>query len=90
MRRIKGRLFRRQHGLCANPACGRKMTLMNQSLPNSAQLDHILARGKGGADEMSNYQLLCGGCNRRKHVKDRVRFEIEYAKKIGALGVRKA
>ena len=90
MRRIKERLFRKQHGLCANPACGRKMTLMDQSLPNSAQLDHIQSRDKGGADEMANYQLLCGDCNRRKHVKDCSDFILLDAKRRGAFGIRKA
>lgn len=30
------------------------------------QIDHIVARAKGGRDAFSNMQLLCGDCNRKK------------------------
>ena len=30
------------------------------------EVDHIIARGKGGTDHMDNLQLLCGSCNRIK------------------------
>ncbi len=30
------------------------------------EIDHILPRSKGGQDTYSNYQLLCGNCNRLK------------------------
>jgi 5-methylcytosine-specific restriction endonuclease McrA len=56
---------------------------------DSAELDHIEARSKGGKDEMSNYQLLCRDCNGRKHVKDREAFERSYAKRVGALWMKK-
>lgn len=62
---------------------------MRPYLPNSVELDHVKAWSKDGADEESNFQLLCLECNRRKHTKDRVDFEIGYAKRVGALGIRK-
>ena len=34
------------------------------------EVDHILAKDHGGLDELSNFQLLCGNCNRRKGNKD--------------------
>ena len=34
------------------------------------EVDHILAQNKGGLDELENFQLLCGNCNRRKGNKD--------------------
>lgn len=30
------------------------------------EVDHILAEGKGGLDELENFQLLCGNCNKLK------------------------
>ena len=30
------------------------------------EVDHVVARAKGGADHISNYQLLCPACNRMK------------------------
>jgi len=30
------------------------------------EVDHIIARAKGGTDHVSNLQLLCGHCNRVK------------------------
>ncbi len=34
------------------------------------EVDHILAKAKGGLDEMGNLQLLCGNCNKRKGDED--------------------
>ena len=33
---------------------------------NSASVDHIVPRAKGGTDHLDNLQLLCGHCNRVK------------------------
>ncbi len=33
------------------------------------QVDHIVARARGGTDHISNLQLLCGACNSQKGTK---------------------
>ena len=33
-------------------------------------VDHILAKDKGGLDELANYQLLCTNCNSKKGTRD--------------------
>ena len=34
--------------------------------PQHLEIDHIISRGKGGTDHLTNLQLLCGSCNRIK------------------------
>ncbi len=57
-RNIKDILFGRQQGYCA----GCKHFMQYQHL----EVDHIVPRSKGGQDDDSNLQLLCGHCNRIK------------------------
>ena len=37
--------------------------------PRHLEVDHIIARQKGGTDHLENLQLLCGSCNRIKGVR---------------------
>ena len=51
-------LYGRQSGECA----GCRTLFAAQHL----EVDHIIARAKGGTDHLDNLQLLCGHCNRVK------------------------
>ena len=51
-------LYGQQAGYCAG--CGTHFELRH------LEVDHIIARAKGGTDHLSNLQLLCGNCNRIK------------------------
>ncbi len=54
----KNRLYGMQGGYCA--ACETHFE------PRNLEVDHIIARSKGGTDHIENLQLLCGSCNRIK------------------------
>ena len=51
-------LYGQQAGDCAG--CGTHFELRN------LEVDHIIARARGGTDHIENLQLLCGSCNRIK------------------------
>ena len=55
------KLYGQQAGYCAG--CGVHFELRN------LEVDHIIAKGKGGTDHIDNLQLLCGNCNRIKGVR---------------------
>lgn len=54
----KARLYGEQRGHCAG--CGVHFEMRN------LEVDHIIARTKGGTDHIENLQMLCGSCNRDK------------------------
>ena len=51
-------LYGEQAGNCAG--CGTHFEARH------LEVDHIIARRKGGTDHIENLQLLCGSCNRIK------------------------
>jgi 5-methylcytosine-specific restriction endonuclease McrA len=59
------KLYALQRGLC--PVC-------RYSLSAGYHVDHITPLAKGGEHADRNIQLLCPGCNLRKHAKDPVEF----------------
>ena len=54
----KRALYGKQEGRCGG--CKVHFELRNM------EVDHVVPRVKGGPNHISNYQLLCGSCNRRK------------------------
>lgn len=77
-RRLWKRLFRLAKGKC--PTCGCQMT-RSPDRDNSATLDHILPKSKGGPTKKSNLEILCAACNRKKG--DAVPAESEFQVKGG-------
>lgn len=55
---IKHQLFGMQEGRCA--LCQHEMDFRHM------EIDHVIPRAKGGPDDDTNLQLLCGHCNRVK------------------------
>ena len=54
----RAKLYGEQEGDCAG--CGEHFKSRH------FEVDHIIARNKGGTDHLDNLQLLCGSCNRIK------------------------
>ncbi len=57
-RENKEYLYGKQGGFC--PAC------QHHFEPRHLEVDHVIAKSKGGHDHISNLQLLCSSCNRTK------------------------
>ena len=55
---VKQQLYGQQEGYCAGCA--------GHFESRHFEVDHIIARSRGGTDHLSNLQLLCGHCNRVK------------------------
>ncbi len=60
---IRELLWRRQGFKCFNGYCAITLEMKN------VEIDHLIPKSRGGADEIENFIGLCGNCNRRKGVK---------------------
>jgi len=63
---IRYRVLSAAKGRCA--LCGAT------SQERRIEVDHVIPRSKGGSNDLSNLQALCGECNRGKSNKDSTRF----------------
>ena len=63
-------LYRMQKGLCAEPSCRCR-------LRGKYHIDHIIPVDLGGTSWITNLQLLCPPCNRRKSNKDPIAWAQE-------------
>jgi 5-methylcytosine-specific restriction endonuclease McrA len=66
------RMFRNQSGLCNNPYCRADLKVTR------FEIDHIVAKSRGGPDGVANAQLLCRDCNQMKCAQPWSVFLIEY------------
>ena len=53
-------------------SCGKKNT------ETTLNIDHIIALAKGGSNDLSNLQVLCGKCNQTKSANFDDRFQRYY------------
>jgi 5-methylcytosine-specific restriction endonuclease McrA len=53
-------MFNQQSGVC--PYCGEEMTL-DLGENNTATIEHIIPRSKGGPSAEFNYMAVCSSCN---------------------------
>lgn len=64
---VKRPVFYRDRGLCGN--CGKDLS-GTVSIWSEGHYDHIVPLAKGGLNDVTNIQLLCGDCNREKSDKE--------------------
>lgn len=66
-------LYLKQRGCCANCGC---------ALGDKFHRDHRVSLFRGGSNEITNIELLCGPCNQRKHAKDPIAWARENGRLI--------
>jgi 5-methylcytosine-specific restriction endonuclease McrA len=65
-------MFRNQSGLCNNPYCRADLKRTRY------EIDHIVAKSRGGPDGPDNAQLLCRDCNQMKCAQPWSVFLVQY------------
>jgi HNH endonuclease len=68
-------MFRNQSGLCNNPYCRADLMVTR------FEVDHIVAKSRGGPDGIGNAQLLCGDCNQMKCAQPWSVFLVSYRRR---------
>ena len=67
-------LYAKQHGICT--------ICLHEKQEREMHVDHVVPRAKGGSDDISNLQALCGPCNLLKGTKTQQEAIVE-AKRRG-------
>lgn len=65
---LQNAVYFRDKGICQ--CCGKDISGFTRILQDRERhFDHIIPLEKGGTNDPTNYQLLCGNCNSKKHTK---------------------
>lgn len=64
---VRKTIFFRDRGRCC--CCNRDLTGLTSSIDLDSTMDHIVPLAEGGANDISNLQLLCKSCNSKKNDK---------------------
>jgi len=61
MAQLRLAAFGRSQGFCEMADCQKRVKW------ETGELDHIIARGRGGSDTLENVRFVCRTCHRRRH-----------------------
>ncbi len=71
---LKQELMRRQNNTCVY--CGHRRTA------RTLEIDHIVPVVRGGSNDKSNLQVICGPCNQRKGLQTDEEFRARYSRLV--------
>lgn len=77
---VRNRLAEAQNWRCCWCGCD---TVPEKGRANSATIEHVIPRSKGGSDDPANYAMSCNGCNQARRNLDAEEFIASGAKKRG-------
>lgn len=80
------RYFDTTYGTCY--VCGGKITIL-AFRPNSFEAGHVIARKKGGSNDIKNLRPICRGCNNHMRDRDLREFRKEFYPNIPRLYPRR-
>jgi 5-methylcytosine-specific restriction endonuclease McrA len=84
--RLWDRYFDTTYGTCY--VCGREITILSFG-SNIFEAGHVIARSKGGTNDIKNLRPVCGGCNKNMRNTDLREFQKEFYPNIPKLYPRR-